>query len=170
MSAPFRAIKLLCCQWLAEGDFTARKGSFLRCISDACLAVSGLSGCTSGAIRQERHCQGIAGDLHGNHVRLRQGGYPVLTLLEQIQRDAIDPNVRVSDLLRRVKLAAAKLDLGAVEDWVDHELNGYKAEVPAYREVHGYLMAFNPFRGWIPVVGKLVEELPAQNISQSVAG
>ena len=38
------------------------------------------------------------------------------SLIEQIQRDALDRTVPVSTLLRRVKLAAAKLGLGAVED------------------------------------------------------
>jgi len=93
----------------------------------------------------------------------------VPTLLEQIQRDAIDPNVRVSDLLRRVKLAAAKLGLGTVEDWVDHELNGYEAKVPGYRKVPVRLMALNPSHGWIPMVDDLIERVSTQDIRQSAA-
>lgn len=42
-------------------------------------------------------------------------------IIEQIQRDALDPNFPVSALLRKVKLAAAKLKLPKVEDWVDSE-------------------------------------------------
>jgi hypothetical protein len=59
------------------------------------------------------------------------------SIIEQIQRDALDADVRVSDLLRRVKLAATKLGLGAVEDWVEQELSGYKdASLPEYRIIH----------------------------------
>ena len=91
------------------------------------------------------------------------------TLLEQIQRDAIDPNVRVSDLLRRVKLAAAKLSLDTVEDWVEHELNGYATEVPAYRKVPARLMAWNPYRGWQPVIGEFIEKVSIWDVRQSIA-
>jgi hypothetical protein len=44
------------------------------------------------------------------------------TLVEKLQFDAMDPNVRVSDLLRRVKFTAVQLGLGNVEDWVEREL------------------------------------------------
>jgi hypothetical protein len=90
------------------------------------------------------------------------------SIIEQIQRDALDRTVPVSTLLRRVKLAASKLDLGAVEDWVDQELNGYSGEVPDYRVLHGQPMARNPFRGWQPVGGS-VEALSKRANGQSVA-
>jgi AbiTii len=51
----------------------------------------------------------------------RSASLHVRRVKNQIQRDALDRNVRVSDLLRRVKLAATKLGLGAVEDWVEQE-------------------------------------------------
>jgi hypothetical protein len=57
------------------------------------------------------------------------------TIVEQIQRDALDTTIPVSTLLRRVKLAAAKLGIPSVESWVDAELNGYTASVPDYRMV-----------------------------------
>jgi hypothetical protein len=55
----------------------------------------------------------------------------------------LDREVPVSDLLRRVKLAAAKLKLTTTVDWVDKELNGYSGEdeVPSYRISSGSLMA-----------------------------
>jgi hypothetical protein len=52
------------------------------------------------------------------------------SLIEQIQRAALDPNIPVSTLLRQVKLAAAKLQLGETEDWVEKELNGYLSRSP----------------------------------------
>jgi len=92
------------------------------------------------------------------------------SIIEQIQRDACDPNVRISDLLRRVKLAATKLGLGAVEDWVEHELAGYpdKGSVPDYRIINGRPMSQNPVRGW-ELIGGHVEQISKRRIGQNVA-
>jgi hypothetical protein len=60
----------------------------------------------------------------------------------------MDSNVRVSDLLRRVKFTATQLGLGKVEDWVDQELNGYDGQPPDSRVLHGRPMCFHPYRGW----------------------
>jgi len=73
-------------------------------------------------------------------------------LIEEIQRDAIDRTVPVATLLRKVKLAAAKLKLPALEEWVESELNGYSGAVPDYRKAKGQPRAFNPYNGWIPIV------------------
>ncbi|MES0023140.1 MULTISPECIES: hypothetical protein [unclassified Mesorhizobium] len=74
-------------------------------------------------------------------------------LVEEIQRDALNPNIPVSNLLRKVKVAAAKLKLDKVEDWVEHELNGYGGvELPDYRILYGRPQAFNPYNGWIPII------------------
>lgn len=75
------------------------------------------------------------------------------SLVEEIQRDALDPTIRTATLLRKVKLAAAKLQLPAVEEWVDKELNGYNGSpVPNYRQMRGIPKAFNPYNGWIPIM------------------
>jgi hypothetical protein len=92
----------------------------------------------------------------------------VASIIEQIQRDALDDTVSVSALLRRVKLAAAKLGLGGVEDWVEQELNGYSSSVPDYRVLHGRPMALNPYRGPLPI-GGFVEHLSKRGNGQSVA-
>ncbi|WP_420340123.1 hypothetical protein [Roseibium sp.] len=73
-------------------------------------------------------------------------------LIFEIQRDALSNNVPIEDLLRRVKLAAAKLELDQLEDWVDQELNGYSGPIPEYRVVNGQPRAFNPYNGWIPII------------------
>jgi hypothetical protein len=74
-------------------------------------------------------------------------------LIEEIQRDAIDRSVPVATLLRKLKLAAAKLKLQAVEEWVESELNGYTGSiVPDYRILRGKPRAFNPYNGWIPIM------------------
>ncbi len=70
------------------------------------------------------------------------------TLVEKLQLDAMDPNVRVTDLLRRVKFTAVQLGLGKVEDWVEQELNGYHGPTPDYRTVFGRPMSHHPYRGW----------------------
>jgi hypothetical protein len=90
------------------------------------------------------------------------------TIIEQIQQDALSKSISVSDLLRRVKFAAVKLGLGQLEDWVEQELNGYKATVPDYRVVHGLPMARNPFRGWEQIGGH-VESISARPVGQSIA-
>lgn len=74
-------------------------------------------------------------------------------LTEQLQADALDPKYPVSDLLRKMKVAAVKLRLPAVEDWVTSELNGYEVPVPAYRELTGVPKALEPRMGrWIQIV------------------
>lgn len=84
-------------------------------------------------------------------------------IVEQIQLDALNSDIPVSTLLGRVKFAAAKLDLGRVEDWVEHELNGYTGPVPDYRRVQGHPMVLNPHHGWEPI-GGFVEQLSRKGI------
>jgi AbiTii len=93
-------------------------------------------------------------------------------LVEAIQQDALNPKIQVATLLRKVKLAAAKLQLAAVETWVEMELNGYgNLPVPDYRKMIGQPKARNPFRGWIPISGEpefmamISEVAPKQSIA-----
>lgn len=95
-------------------------------------------------------------------------------LIEEIQRDALDQQIPVSTLLRKVKAAASKLNLSPTETWVEHELNGYPngAKLPDYRELRGKPMALNPFHGWIPIIlgnADLDRKLSTCPISQSIA-
>lgn len=92
-------------------------------------------------------------------------------LVEEIQRDALDANVRVSTLLRKVKLAAAKLDLPFIEAWVETELNGYSGDIPSYRRFKGVPKAHNPFNGWIAIEApaEIYEAISTTSTSQSVA-
>jgi AbiTii-like protein len=72
------------------------------------------------------------------------------SLIEQLQAEALDPEVRVSDLVRKAKLVASKLGLDEFEKWADAELRGYTdlAAVPEYRDVHGTPVWFDHYRGW----------------------
>jgi AbiTii-like protein len=82
------------------------------------------------------------------------------TLVEKLQLEAMNPEVRVSDLLRRVKFTAVQLGLGKVEDWVEQELNGYKGVLPPdYRTVHGRPMAHHPYVGWQELRGGNIDFL-----------
>lgn len=75
------------------------------------------------------------------------------SLVDELQRDALNPGVRVSDLLRKAKTIAVKLDLPELADWVEKELNGYgDTAVPPYRIVRGRVRGRNPFHGWQPVL------------------
>ncbi|SDD84657.1 hypothetical protein SAMN05444678_1264 [Sphingomonas sp. YR710] len=74
-------------------------------------------------------------------------------LVEKIQLSAASNSTSVSELLRQVKLAAAKLKLQETMEWVDLELNGYTGgHVPEYRKVCGQIKGLNPYQGWIPIV------------------
>ncbi|MGL3819971.1 hypothetical protein [Sphingopyxis sp. R3-92] len=78
-------------------------------------------------------------------------------LVEEIQALALDPTVRVADLLRRVKLTAVKLKLQDAVEWVDLELQGYAGiedkDVPLYRHFTGRLMEQSPHFGIKPAYG-----------------
>lgn len=80
-----------------------------------------------------------------------------MSLVEEIQAGALNREVPVVDLLRRVKLAAAKLKLSDTQAWVDRELNGYGGvdyeEIPQYRVGSGSLMHFTPYHGSRPAHG-----------------
>jgi|SRR5712664_411499 hypothetical protein len=89
------------------------------------------------------------------------------TLVEKLQQDAMNPEVRVSDLLRRVKFTAVQLGLGKVEDWVEQELNGYNEVVPPdYRAVHGRPMAHHPYGGWQDLRGGSIDFLRKRSNNQ----
>jgi hypothetical protein len=76
------------------------------------------------------------------------------SIVIELQRDALNKNVLVSDLLRKSLVAATKLNLPDFKMWIDKEMSAYKAtdDFPEYREVTGQVKAFNPYQGgWIPV-------------------
>lgn len=75
-----------------------------------------------------------------------------LPLIPQLQQDALDPTVKVSDLLRKAKFVAAKLNLPDLMEWADKELRGYEEEAPKYRIICGSAKAFNPYGGWVPII------------------
>lgn len=61
-----------------------------------------------------------------------------MSLLREIQDAAVSSKTRVSDLLRRCKILAARLKSEELAQWVEHELNGYPSRdaLPDYRVVN----------------------------------
>ena len=96
-------------------------------------------------------------------------------LVEEIQAQAIDPTVKLSDLLRRVKLAAAKLKLQETANWVDLEMGGYldvqDKDIPAYRVANGQLMQRIANRGTIRAFGppKLIAALSVMALREPIS-
>ena len=58
-----------------------------------------------------------------------------MTLLRELQRDATDPNVDITTLLRKARVLAARLNNAEFESWIKHELNEYpyESDLPEYR-------------------------------------
>jgi hypothetical protein len=87
------------------------------------------------------------------------------SIVKQLQKDILNPQKRLTEILRTAKLIAAKLDLKDISDWIDKELNGYgkavRDDLPAYRRVRGgALKIFNPYRGWDHVMDINDVEMP----------
>jgi hypothetical protein len=91
----------------------------------------------------------------------------------ELQREALDRNIRISDLLRKALVISRKLKQSEFQKWVEDELNGYKREVPNYRIVWGQVRGWNPYtRIWMPLIFSNPEEGDAASkrpAGQSVA-
>jgi hypothetical protein len=91
----------------------------------------------------------------------------------QLQQEALDRNILVSDLLRKALVIARKLGLVEFQAWVESELSGYRGKAtPDYREVSGDVRGWNPYNGWIPLVfedPKEGEQVARRKTSQSIA-
>ncbi len=87
------------------------------------------------------------------------------SIVLELQREALDRNVAVSDLLRKALVVARKLGIAEFETWTSKELNGYQKDdsLPDYRKIHGTVEAWNPYHGWQPVLFENPKE--AENVS-----
>jgi len=75
------------------------------------------------------------------------------SLIEELQRDTLDSTIAVADLLRKALVVATKLQLNEFREWVEFELNGYRAvDVPDYRKTIGQVVIRSPSRGAKPMV------------------
>ena len=73
-------------------------------------------------------------------------------IVQQLQKEAMDDNVGIETLLRKAYLVARKLQLKEFEEWVSKEQEGFSENIPDYRMVSFQIKAWNPYRGWIPVI------------------
>ena len=94
-------------------------------------------------------------------------------LVEEIQALAIDHNSSVSDLLRKVKLAAVKLKLDEAVEWVERELTGYteREDVPDYRIIRGSIFSHTRFHGHVALGGdpESIISLSTQHLYEPIA-
>lgn len=94
------------------------------------------------------------------------------SVIVELQREALDQNVSVSELLRKALVVARKLKLVELKKWIENELNGYKDEVPDYRIASGQIRGWNPYNGWIPLIfedPKEANALSKRACGQSIA-
>jgi len=76
------------------------------------------------------------------------------SVVAELQHEALNDKTSVPSLLRKALVVAHKLDHREFATWIECELNGYPAagtNIPAYRELHGTVQVWNPYRGWIPL-------------------
>ena len=72
-------------------------------------------------------------------------------LVIELQKDCLSSNVSLTDLLRKARFIAQKLDITEMIDFCTNELEGYtKSAVPKYRWILVTYKFFNPCRGWLP--------------------
>jgi hypothetical protein len=84
-------------------------------------------------------------------------------LVIQFQEDLTIGSKEISNLLRTAKLISSKLGKGKIEDWIDHELNGYPVDsaLPEYRIISGgQLQFYNPYHGWLPAMTPAILDIP----------
>lgn len=94
-------------------------------------------------------------------------------LVEQIQEAAINEKASVSNLLRKVKLVAAKLELDGAISWVEHESNGYPVpkDVPEYRILKGRLFWHTRYHGNVEIMGdpNLLVKVSTVHLCESIS-
>jgi len=97
-----------------------------------------------------------------------------MTKIESFIKNIQDENISVSSLLREAKLLATELGQTDFVSWLNLELEGYKKDddsYPDYRSLKGQMKAWNPFRGWVPVIhktSKIEKQLCTRRPNQSV--
>lgn len=97
------------------------------------------------------------------------------SLVLELQKDALNRQIAVSDLLRKAYVAARELKVSEMHQWVERELNGYKGlrgkDIPPYRHIRGQISAYNPFHGWQPILMPWDEDgsSPTRPCAESVA-
>jgi hypothetical protein len=68
------------------------------------------------------------------------------SIVLELQKEAMDKNIEISDLLRKALAVAIKLNITDFIIWVNQELYGYKEgdDIPEYRIVEGIIKEYTP--------------------------
>jgi len=76
----------------------------------------------------------------------------MITPLQELKNEVTKSNIRVSELLRKVKIIAKEINDQNFLSWIEKEVGGYSngEEVPEYRIIHGEPKGWNPYHGWVP--------------------
>lgn len=77
------------------------------------------------------------------------------SLVLELQQESMNPETKVSDLLRKALVVATKLNVKEFREWIDQELHGYKgdaASIPKYRHIKCELKATRPMYGLVPAI------------------
>lgn len=99
------------------------------------------------------------------------------SIVIELENDILNNRLDIVSLLRKAHLIASKLGLTVFDGWINCELNGYapKDKVPDYRNMHGRIVAKNPYYGWQSVLfedekvfGKICEQPFRNPISEIV--
>lgn len=73
-------------------------------------------------------------------------------LVLELQRDSLNKDIDISDLLRKALVVSKKLGIAEIETWIRNELDGYytssEETVPEYRNIRGEVKVHNPYHGW----------------------
>jgi len=93
-------------------------------------------------------------------------------LVLEIQLDALNSNIPVSELLRKTLVVSQWLGDSNIEEWLNNELNGYgpDSDVPLYREVFGQVQEEHPIYGWqtLDMPQEITEILSKRKLKESV--
>jgi len=78
------------------------------------------------------------------------------SLILELQKEAMDSRIKLSDSLRKALIIASKLNLEDFRKWIKKELMGYTKDdqSPDYRKIRGSVKYFNPYHGWQSVLFK----------------
>lgn len=89
-----------------------------------------------------------------------------MTLLQQIQNDAVDGKTDLATLLRKCRVLAARLKNDEFKNWVQYELDGYpnSAVLPDYRQFicHAFGHFSGPFGSGIKNAPLAIARLPEE--------
>ncbi|MEB3188926.1 MAG: hypothetical protein VKL42_01110 [Snowella sp.] len=94
------------------------------------------------------------------------------SLVQELQRDALNSSVSTLELLRKALVVATKLNIPEFEEWIEFELSGYSnsQNIPSYRYIEGSVKGCNSY-GCRPVSGskETMSKFSKITINQSIA-